>query len=502
MKALQIMASAIGKSIGGISVRVDPQATTAMTNGRVVILPVLPTLSSSEEQENVLLGMVCHEAFHIRYTFYGKERDHKPEQIQYTPFKKELENALEDIRIERRGMERYPGTRKYLLGLVRFCVKQQWFPDAPGPTEHPANLVIYGLLFLYRRTVLKQPLAKASKNWVVKAIEVFGSDLWKKIVSIADSATVSSAVDAADGPWWAAEKIALLLGSSADLPEEAKKSVGAGEGDLRFGDIGKIVKIDASSPVVQSSGSRLEELPVVERVSQPRLQPAKTEAQRIYRKICGSLEAKLWATSQSEEWVSRTGTYGVASSALHQAGTTGRVFRSRIEGDSRSIAVHLLIDNSGSMGDVDNDKTAAYWAHAGAIALAKLFSSVGIEWSISWFGHFWARGRGYSSAPLRDSDGWYGTSLGGTDLVGSMSQAGMTLLPIEADRKLLLVLTDGLVKGDALPVMDNSLAEQGIETRYALIGTLSGFEFAGSRVCSGSGEDAAKTLMGAFRTFV
>jgi hypothetical protein len=504
MKALQIVAAALGRSIGGVQIRVDPKASTASTNGKTVILPVLPAIASSQEQQDVTLGLVCHEAFHIRYTFWGKPRDHKPAQIAYTPFKKRLENALEDARIENLGFARYPGTRKFLDRVVEHLKRNRGFPAYPSVQEHPGNLVIFGLLYHYRANFLGQDLALAATNWKAAVVRIFGSDLWNRAVSIADAAVRASDVDAPDGPWWAAEKISALLGSAADLPEEAKKAAlkaaSADEGDLRSADLAESTSIPKSSSTTEKEMPRLI---CHESIANPQLDAAKQEANRIYRTICGPLEAKLWARSQGEEWVSRTGTCGVVPTAIYQAGTTGRVFRSRVEGDTRSIAVHLLVDVSSSMSyEAGSTHPPRHWANAGALALTRLFTSIGIQWGMSWFNDTWIQGRNYSNAPVHRNEPWHWDCNGGTHLAPAMSHAGVTLLDVEADRKLLLVLTDGAANEQETSTVDAELLRQGIETRYALIGRLGGFDFAGDRVASGEADDTAKTLIAAFRSFV
>lgn len=504
MKALQIVAAALGRSIGGVQIRVNPKASTASTNGKTVILPVLPAISSSQEQQDVTLGLVCHEAFHIRYTFWGKQRDHKPAQIAYTPFKKHLENALEDARIENLGFARYPGTRKFLDQVVAYLKRTGGFLAYPDINEHPGNLVIFALLYHYRANFLGQDLAQTARNWKAAFVQAFGAALWDPIVSIADAAVRASEVDAPDGPWWAAEKIAALLGSAADLPEEAKQATleatEADEDDLRSTDLAESTGIPSTQ---EESEKPMPSLVCTTSVSDSQLDAAKQEANRIYRTICGPLEARLWARSQGDEWVSRTGTCGVVPTAIYQAGTTGRVFRSRVEGDTRSIAVHLLIDVSSSMSYVPGGTLPPrHWANAGALALTRLFTGIGIQWGISWFNDTWIRGRSYSNAPVHRNESWRWDCNGGTRLAPAMSHAGVTLLDVEADRKLLLVLTDGAADEQETSTVDAELLRQGIETRYALIGRVGGFDFAGDRVASGWADDTAKTLIAAFRSFV
>ncbi|PKY11764.1 hypothetical protein B1757_02950 [Acidithiobacillus marinus] len=533
MKALQIVAAALGKSLGGISVTVDPKASTAYTNGKKVVLPVLPILAD-EERADVTLGLVCHESFHIRHTYLGGRLDGRPPAgIDYTPLKKRIQNALEDARIEHRGFRQYPGSRKFLDTLVAFAIREGWFRN-PRRNTKPGNLVLFGLLFHYRAGFLEQhDLDNIAQTWEKKAIKTFGKRLWWQMLGIADNAVVASGPEAC---WLAADQICALLagedqeedpdqesGSSSDSGEDAgsddssdsddseldsrqkaaKEAAASGEDDLDQVDLAEMVPVKRK---------QVSDMPPEPALSQPlkehgndadRLNPAQVESQRIYRKICGPLEAKLWARAQEEEWVTRTGTSGVVSSSLYAAHTTGRVFRTRVEGDSRSMTVHLLLDNSGSMGDVMNVEHSSYWAAAGALALVRLFASLGIDWSASWFDDVYYQGRGYSSAPMSPRDPWELFPGGYTDLPLGMSEAGKQLVcETETDRKLLLVLTDGGANESDTSALDAELMRQGIEVRYVLIGALAGFYFAKDRVSHGELADTAKAMIGAFRSFV
>lgn len=557
MKALQIVAAALGKSLGGISVTVDPKAHTAYTNGKKVILPVLPILAD-EERADVTLGLVCHESFHIRHTYLGGRLDgNPPAGIDYSPLKKRIQNGLEDARIEHKGFRQYPGSRKFLDTLVAFAIREGWFRN-PRRRTKPGNLVLFGLLFHYRAHFLGQhDLDGIAQTWESKALKTFGKRLWKQMMAIADTAVVANGPEAC---WLAADQICALLsgenqdqdeqsGSSLDASDSgedagssdtddsgddsdseedgspdagdpdddsdsddsdsrkkaAQEAVESGEDDLDEVDLagmlptlGKsrtaagLVPDPIPTPVLKNQGKHAE-----------LLKPAQEESQRIYRKICGPLEAKLWARAQEEEWVTRTGTSGVVSSSLYAAHTTGRVFRTRVEGDTRSMTVHLLLDVSGSMGSIQDAANSSYWANAGALALVQLFASLGIEWSVSWFDDVVYQGREYASAPLSPRDPWCIFAGGYTELPMAMSEVGKQLVcSAETDRKLLLVLTDGGTNESDTSTLDTELMRQGIEVRYILIGNLSGFDFAGDRVSHGEMADTAKAMIGAFRSFV
>ena len=503
MKALRILAAALGRSIGGVSVTVDPSAETAYTDGRRVVLPLLPDVGG-EDLEDLLLGLAAHEAFHIRFTFGGKTAE-PPAGVRVTPFIKRLQNGLEDPRIEALGMKQYRGIPRYLHKLIDYGIRSEWFSDAPKCREHPGNLVLFGLLYQFRAHFLGQhALDIAAKNWGEAAIKQFGGELWAQIVSIGEAAVHASSVDAPDGPWIAAQKISDLLGDAAkNYPNKkqgkaAKKAMEAQEGELRHTDVSDMA--GGSLAAEGKNGSWQMESTTTRQQVAGIPDDVKLEAGRFYRKIAGPLESKLWATSQEETYPARTGTCGVVTTALHRVGTSGSVFARRIEGDSRSIAVKLLIDKSGSMDYSDScPESRNFLATAGALALTRTFAGLGIEYSVSWFNGKFTQGRPFSSAPLKGSEGWSYSCSGGTCMEGGMTHAGLELQSHQADRKLLIVLTDGSVQEESVAAIDDALMRQGIEVRYVLIGKLDGFGFAKGRV--GSSDDVGKSMIEAFSGF-
>ncbi|OCX69880.1 hypothetical protein [Acidithiobacillus thiooxidans] len=504
MKALRIMVAALGKRLGGISVSVDPRASTAYTDGKRVILPFLPDVAGID-LEDVLMGLTAHEAFHIRFTFSRGKKDGKPPAgITATPFVKEMGNCLEDPRIEHLGMKAYPGITKYLIKLISYAIRENWFPSKPEKNIHPGKLINFSVLFHFRANFLKQhDLDQTATNWAKQAVATFGQSIWDQVIAIAEKAVVASAEDAPDGPWWAAQKISDLLGMPNDLPEEQKKAASeaaqATASEMSTVDIsgvsgGFMGRAKASTPDMNQetvdAGGVFADLPDV----------VKLESGRIYRQICGPLESKLWARSQEELFVARTGT-SVVGSALHRIHTTGQVFSRRIEGDTRTIAVKVLVDVSGSMGDVRDSGCAMYAASAGSVALSKLFSSLDIAYSVSWFNRNYIKGRPFSSSPLKPNEPWKRYAGGATWIVSAISTAGIELLNETSDRKLLIVLTDGGCDQNQVMAIDNALSNEGIELRYVLIGDLKGFEFAKGRIGIGSPENVGKVLVEAFSSF-
>ncbi|ACK78755.1 hypothetical protein RU820_06155 [Acidithiobacillus ferrooxidans] len=640
MKGLRIAAAALGRRLG-VTVSVDPFASTAYTDGKRVVLPVLP-MAGPQEQEDLFLGLVAHEAFHIRHTFLkGAYDGTPPDGVNRTPFIKGLQNSLEDARIENLGGKQYRGAPKLLANLIDYGIRAEWFPDAPKDDTTPGTLATFAVLYRYRAHFLGQhTLDTAATNWEAAARQAFSSDLWDRVLVIADKAVIAKTCHGPEGPWIAAQAISDLLQEAADQsqPEQSQDqggdqgqgnsqdkgqseddsnpgdgsdqdqsdgqgggqdeqdqsdgqgdsqgqngegqgeghgngsdkdqgqgnsqgqnesqgdgngqnegqgqdqgqgdSQGQSDGDQRDGsnaqpsgpgkgcnltpdqaencrqavasgedDIDKSDIADMAEQVLQKIAAGHQNENITESEPRHRVSDAfkvKTSADMLYRQIAGPLEAKLWAQAQEEVFTSRTGTSGIVPTALHRHATTGQVFARRLEGDTRTMAVKVLLDLSGSMGDTKTLGAPAHAVSAAAMALSKLFSSLGIEYSISWFGSTYSKGRDFSSAPLRQNEKWELSCLSGTCLAQAMNLAGSDLVYCDQERRILIVLTDGDADVVATQATDKALLNDGVDVRYVLLGDagLAITQFAGDRAGQAPANQAGKALIDAFRLSV
>ena len=630
MKGLRIAAAALGRRLG-VTVTVDPFAPTAYTDGKRVVLPVLP-MAGPQEQEDLFLGLVAHEAFHIRHTFLkGAYDGAPPDGVTKTPFIKGLQNSLEDARIEKLGGKQYRGAPKLLANLIDYGIRAGWFLNAPADDAKPGNLAMFAVLYRYRAHFLGQhALDDAATNWEAAARQAFSSDLWDQVLAIADKAVIAKTCHGPDGPWLAAQAISDLLQQAADQsqPEQSQdqgqgdgqgegqgngpdqdqdqdqdqgdgndQDQGDGQGDAQDqsddqgdsqgqngenqgdgqgqgedgdqeggqnqdqnngqgngsgqdhgdaqdqgqngdkskaqpnghgkgcnltpdqaencrqavqsgeDDIDKSDIADMAEQVLQKIAAGHQHENITESEPRHRVSDAlkvKTTADMLYRQIAGPLEAKLWAQAQEEVFTSRTGTSGIVPTALHRHATTGQVFARRLEGDTRTMAVKVLLDLSGSMGDSKTVGAPAHAVSAAAMALSRLFSSLGIEYSISWFGSSYSKGRDFSSAPLRQNEKWELSCLSGTCLAQAMNLAGSDLVYCDQERRILIVLTDGDADIVSTQATDKALLNDGVDVRYVLLGDagLAITQFAGDRAGQAPVNQAGKALIDAFRLSV
>lgn len=144
-RAFPIVAAALGDKLG-VRVRVGGQ--DAHTDGDIIQIPAYD--GDDPGYRNVAWGYLAHEAAHVRYTQFEYFR-----QAAATPIRKAILNILEDIRIEKRLAEKYPGTRLTLETTVQKLVVDGCYA-APTSEDHPAAVLQAFLLFTLRSRELGQ----------------------------------------------------------------------------------------------------------------------------------------------------------------------------------------------------------------------------------------------------------------------------------------------------------------------------------------------------------
>lgn len=126
IRALPLVADALGRKYG---VRVHIGGNKAYTNGQDIHLPSLP-LDSDEIALNLARGYLDHEAAHLRSTDFEAMA-----QAGLTAIEKHIWNILEDVMVERKLAQLYPGCRHNLTWLVKHVFLQEFEPSSDVSTE-------------------------------------------------------------------------------------------------------------------------------------------------------------------------------------------------------------------------------------------------------------------------------------------------------------------------------------------------------------------------------
>ncbi|ORJ61325.1 VWA domain-containing protein [Geothermobacter hydrogeniphilus] len=213
-KSLPIVAKAIGDQMG---VKVIVGGTQAATDGETIYLPTLP----EDNDEAVILarGFLDHEAAHVRLTDFSVEKGS-------TPLMAGLANIIEDVRIEKKMGQLYPGCAVNLRNLANHLAEKGEFdPD----WADPASLLCGWILSRCRNRVLKQagliPLFERINNILSQLI---GQSLLDRVDKLLDQVGV---LDSTQESTALAKKIMKLLQQEQQQSQCQCRQEGSGEDD-------------------------------------------------------------------------------------------------------------------------------------------------------------------------------------------------------------------------------------------------------------------------------
>ncbi len=214
--ALRFTASALA-SRRGLELRVG--GNTACTDGKVIILPVLP---EDDETARVLAaGYVDHEAAHVKWT-------------DFTVNNSQWQNLLEDVRIERLQGERFPGAKINLGKLLKKVVERGGFA-VPATDDHIGRLMLWAAA--RERRLLLQQDALLEREALVEGEcrKTLGKEFCDAFVGLADTLRdCKTTGDVAE----LAEKIRQLIKNSSEPPPSPDGSDSDGSGSDSSGSDG------------------------------------------------------------------------------------------------------------------------------------------------------------------------------------------------------------------------------------------------------------------------
>jgi hypothetical protein len=151
--ALPIVAAALGRKFG---VTVGVGGREARTDGETIQIPDLPEDPLSR---TLAWGYLAHEAAHVRYTDFAVYT----EAMREGPLQANLQNVIEDVRIEQALAGPYPGTRASIAAVFTQLLAEGRLA-APAPTDHPAQVLAGYVLLTLRHAVLGQRMLAAEAH--------------------------------------------------------------------------------------------------------------------------------------------------------------------------------------------------------------------------------------------------------------------------------------------------------------------------------------------------
>src|SRR5882724_331611 len=223
-RSLHILGPILGRKMG---VKVTIGGSRACTDGNVIHLPSLPI----EDNEAAILGFghLFHEANHVRETDFSVDRGRG--------FVEGLVGALEDIRIDGLGFQRYPGGVRDREQLIELLVRQGSAKSAKAGDPPAAILETY-LFWRLEQELLGVAAASAiAQESEALFRETFPEGVATKLdalmFTVAECRSTADVVDLS-------ERIARMLKDEAGLPpppsnpeagEEQSPSSGEPQGD-------------------------------------------------------------------------------------------------------------------------------------------------------------------------------------------------------------------------------------------------------------------------------
>ena len=514
-ESLPIVAAALGR-YGGVNVEVC--GDVPCTDGKTIRLPYIS--AKTLEEESKILGLLCHESAHIRFT------DMRLPNKGSSGLAFAIDNALEDVRVERAMNALYPGAERFFEAAHKDIVAN----IISRPIRSDASIFPLYLLAVAERHLLKrdwlQPLVDKARKAVTKLV---GSDatttLTKLALEVKDAksihdvreirrkvmAILQGACQGNSGMSQAAKsesETSLFAANNAenqmpDSPQrkgqDGKKATGLrnekrsfGPQDkshkdasklkevLRKGDYGVVENpLSLSHAFENLRGSKAltsaRVLPLSDAVrptlgdaalGKRRLEQAKADSSSLRTALMGLVQSK-W---MDHRWTANRGRRLDTRRLSRLVVGDCRVLQGRSEHKAPDTAVHGLLDLSGSMG-----LTGGNLAIRAALGLIHALQSIphvnpaltvfpGTACGQRNYACCTVIGHGKRLSSIDPKEIGSLDAFGPTPIIGALTTARMSLAQCKEKSKAVIVITDGSYFPDSLGETIKLMERQG--TRF------------------------------------
>lgn len=506
-QSLPIVAAALGRLCG---VAIEFGGQVPATDGKTIYMPMPETMT--EEDELKVLGILCHEAGHVRLTDFGNVGQ------KLTALERAIDNALEDCRIEMAMSRLYPGAES-LFERAHACKVQEL---AGWKTFDEQTLVPLFLLaiseerLLYRKwltpltTKLSEHMQQAFGKEVAAKLEALALEvrdakstqdvvaIRKRIVRLLkrEAARQESSQTKTESDDSSEAAPALDKDTSSDNGK-TEQSSGSSNGSNESSDTAlerllrptlkpvvnpldisgtfKRLQADESVPGLKVDlTGRIRPAPAKEDVGLERLARARKDSVALRLALRGLVQAKARCGRRITDRGRRFSTTHLCRLVVSDA----RVFEERTERQAPNTAVHVLLDMSGSMGVAGGD--LAVRASLGLVL--GLEGIRGVNPALSVFpGAACGHAQQAICTVLRHGErltqvtpGQIGaiSSWGGTPLQQALQAAGFALAACREAKKALILITDGRVSVQATAQLIEDLKRAGIRVFGIQIGDI------------------------------
>ncbi|MCH5144479.1 VWA domain-containing protein [Desulfovibrio sp. UIB00] len=476
LNCLPLLASILGDRYD-VQVRIGGKE--ACTNGKVIHLPSLP-IDCEPELLALAKGFTDHEAAHIRHTDFSVLKAANLNPVTFNLF-----NCLEDWRVEKKLSGIFPGCRRNLNWLIlRFFVEQA---QPRAGDDSPALAVLDYVLLTVRAwdvdevTPARQYAASIMEHHFPGLKEALDAIMVKAYIHCPDTkAAIEYAKQIAlcIRQWEPPQPIETNKCTSANnkkavrqttretndstsqidqQPESActsapvqqsralnalpLKALFHAEAQDLPQNIGEIMSIELANSSAESSGDAL--TVAVEGTRHAAALPAEQKLQALQASIAlrTRLQGFLQAQTQRRCSIGRRGTLHANSLYRLQVGNA-RVFQKESVQLGLNTAVHILLDVSGSMAGapINLAKRACF---AVTTALSRIR---GVNPAVTAFPAATATNSVFPIMRHGQAvpDQFDILASGGTPLPGALWWVLQTMLPLKEQRKMILVITDGM----------------------------------------------------------
>ncbi|TVQ85884.1 MAG: VWA domain-containing protein [Chromatiaceae bacterium] len=478
--ALPIVASAYGRKFG---VEVYVGGDQACADGKRIIIPAITDTAAAR---TIAWGYLAHEGAHVRWS----DMDVAVQAAREGPLVKALTNILEDVRIERRIIAAYPGTRATLKAMWTATVENGDLQQ-PDPQAGAGACLCMAILWIVRAEYagIDACADGARAAWaLIGALfpAAVCSGLARLLPQVATLVSSAAALDLAR------RILAMLQAASQEPPPHSDQAQGSdsdqaqgSDSDQAQGDSpGNPGDSTETTPRSRPAAAKRQHLrdamdqsvlpddpmtsirqrlsdaadrgqqrnqplyPVVEPyegipgIGQARLARIEESSRRIRVRLAALVEAHRQTRHRVVERGRR-----LSGAHLHRVATgNGRVFARRDRKAAPNTAIHLLIDLSSSMLDGEKDEIALDAALAILLALQGV---TGVSVAATAFPGLRTGNQGV--VPLLRHGERVAAVVGRffqsgryfTPMTGALWFAGSDLLARPEPRKVIIVVTDG-----------------------------------------------------------
>lgn len=496
-QSLPIVAAALGRLCG---VAIEFGGQVPATDGKTIYMPMPETMT--EEDELKVLGILCHEAGHVRLTDFGNV-GHK-----LTHLERAIDNALEDCRIERAMNRLYPGAES-LFEKAHVAKVQEL---AGWKTFDEQTLVpLFLLAISEERLLYRKWLTPLTTKLSEHMQEAFGKEVSAKLETLAlevrDAKSTQDVVAIRKRIMRFLKRESARQESSAEAPAsdkdassengKTKQSSDSSNGVNERSDtaLGRLLKatlkpvvnpldisgnfkrlrVDESVPGLKVDlTGRIRPVPAKEDVGLERLARARKDSVALRLALRGLVQAKARCGRRVTDRGRRFSTTHLCRLVVSDA----RVFEQCTERQAPNTAVHVLLDMSGSMGLDGGD--LAVRASLGLVLGLEGIRGVNPALSV-----FPGAACGHAQQAIctvlkhgerltKVTSGQIGaiSSWGGTPLQQALQAAGFTLAACREVKKALILITDGRVSVQETKEIFEELKKAGIRVLAIQIGIM------------------------------